>query len=222
MWAVPGVDGVQGTAWINLVREPVDRYSEPLDKVVRALLAGDRAVAETQMSAIAFKPAPPAARRPRPSIDELARIYERDHYQCRYCGIRTFNSAVLGPLSTAFPTQLPAHPNWKADSTHPVYLLQFVTNDHVVPVAWGGDSRDPGNIVTACWPCNSAKADVPLDALSGWRLREPTEADPTWHGLADLHAALWQALGEPELRGVARQWLLINQNLYPKPHAAAS
>ena len=40
------------------------------------------------------------------------------------------------------------HPNWKADATHPVFLLQFVTNDHVAPVAWGGESRDPGNIVT--------------------------------------------------------------------------
>ncbi|HZO67319.1 MAG TPA: HNH endonuclease [Kribbellaceae bacterium] len=201
---------------MHVVRESVDRYSGRLDKAVRAIIAGDHATADTELSAISFEQ-PAAVKRTRPSLVELAEIYERDRYQCRYCGIRAINSAVLGLLSAAFPTQLPVHPNWKAESTHPVYLLQFVTNDHVVPVAWGGDSRDPGNIVTACWPCNAAKADLPLDALNGWRLREPGETDPDWHGLADLHAKLWHALGEPEVRGVAKQWLSINRRLYTVP-----
>lgn len=183
------------------MRDPVDRYSEPLFRIVHAVLARDGAAADAAAEAIAFRPTLSVGVRRRPGIDELAEIYERDRYQCRYCGIRTVNSAVLGLLSKRFPTQLPVHPYWKADSTHPVYLLQYVTNDHVIPVAWGGDGRDPGNIVTACWPCNAAKADVPLDALNGWRLRDPAEADPSWHGLADLHAALWHALGEPELAG---------------------
>ena len=81
----------------------------------------------------------------------------------------------------------------------------------------GRAGRDPSNIVTACWPCNAAKGDVPLEALAGWRIRESGEADPSWHGLADLHAALWHTLGEPELRGVARQWLAINRQLYQPP-----
>ncbi|MDF9718121.1 HNH endonuclease [Nocardioides sp. ChNu-99] len=38
-----------------------------------------------------------------------------------------------------------------------------LTIDHVVPVALGGDD-DPGNLVTACEPCNSGKSSVPLDA----------------------------------------------------------
>jgi 5-methylcytosine-specific restriction endonuclease McrA len=205
------------TLWLDHhVHEPVDRYSSPLERAVQAIIVGDRPGAHAELAAIAFEQAN-RVKRGRPSLRELAEIYERDRYQCRYCGIRTINSAVLRLLSAAFPTQLPLHPNWKADSTHPVYLLQFVTNDHVVPVAWGGHSRHPANIVTACWPCNAAKGDVPLDALHGWCLREPTEADPTWHGLADLHLALWHALGEPHLQGAARQWLSINRQLYPAP-----
>ncbi len=203
--------------WLDAyMREPTDRYSDALLNVVRALLRGDPAAATTAMSAIAFE----SKHMPgghRPSLRQLAEISERDHYQCRYCGIRTINSTVLALLSWAFPTELPVHPNWRADATHPVYLLQFATNDHVVPVARGRHPRDPDNLVTACWPCNAAKADLPLEVLRGWRLRTTSEADESWHGLADLHDALGRELGEPAVTGVAKQWLTLNQQRYGRP-----
>jgi HNH endonuclease len=136
---------------------------------------------------------------------------------CRYCRIRTINSGGLALRSSVFPTELPVHPNWRADTTHPVYLLQFTTNDHIIPVTKGGHPCDPDNLVTACWPGNAAKADLPLEALRGWRLRVEGEADTSWHGLADPHEALWRELGEPALTGVAKQWLTLNQRRYGRP-----
>jgi hypothetical protein len=80
------------------MREPVDRYSDALLTVVHGLLRSDRPAATAAMSAIAFDPPrTPAGRRP--GLRQLAEVYERDRYQCRYCGIRTINSAVLALLS---------------------------------------------------------------------------------------------------------------------------
>src|SRR5690242_7568854 len=106
------------------MREPVDRYSDTLVIVVRALLRSDRQAATAAMSEIAFEP-PYTPAGYRPGLRQLAEIYERDRYQCRYCGIRTINSGVLALLSWAFPTELPVHPNWRAEATHPVYVLRF-------------------------------------------------------------------------------------------------
>jgi 5-methylcytosine-specific restriction endonuclease McrA len=100
---------------------------------------------------------------------EQVRIYRRDSWTCRYCGLRTVPIPVLRVISSRYPDQFPHHPNWKAGHYHPAYLLVSTSLDHVHPRGRGGASSDQSNLVTACWPCNSGKADFTLDEL-GWQL----------------------------------------------------
>ncbi len=63
------------------------------------------------------------------------RIFQRDHWLCRYCGC---NVHGRDPLRT-----------------------DFATIDHVEPLARGGLSIQD-NMVTACRGCNEAKGDMTL------------------------------------------------------------
>ncbi|WP_252189902.1 MULTISPECIES: HNH endonuclease [unclassified Rhodococcus (in: high G+C Gram-positive bacteria)] len=78
-------------------------------------------------------------------------------------------------LSAEFPDQFPFHRNWKTTDTHPVYWSLSATHDHVVPLSHGGDPLDAGNIVTACWPCNSRKSGLLLDDV-GFNFPENVDA----------------------------------------------
>ncbi|OXM64320.1 HNH endonuclease [Amycolatopsis thermalba] len=188
-------------------------YPDALDDLVRALIRRDRAAADARMAAIAERLRPPVHRRT-PSVRARAGIFERDRYQCRYCGVRTVLTPVMRLVSAAYPREFPYHRNWKAGEVHPAVETISATHDHVDPVTRGGDPLDPANIVTACWVCNSAKGNLPLDAL-GWTLRDP--ADDGWHGLADRYADLWDSLGRPPLGPDEAHWLSVTRRLYPRP-----
>ncbi|MGI6869541.1 MULTISPECIES: HNH endonuclease [Amycolatopsis] len=188
-------------------------YTEVLHDVVRALVRHDRATADARMGAISERLRPPVPRRT-PPVRVLAEIFERDRYQCRYCGVPTVLTPVMRLLSTAYPEDFPYHRNWKAGEVHPAVATISATHDHIEPVTRGGDPLDRDNIVTACWVCNSAKGNLTLDVL-GWTLRAP--ADDGWHGLADHYADLWEALGRPALRPGERAWLAAAERLYPQP-----
>lgn len=114
-------------------------------------------------------------------------------------------------VATAYPREFPYHRNWKAGEVHPAIEIISATHDYVNPVTRGGDSLEDGNIVTACWVCNAAKGNLPLDVL-GWSLRVPV--DDAWHCLADLYALLWDALDRPELGRNEREWLAATRELY--------
>lgn len=185
-------------------------YPDALQDVVQALIRNDRSAADYHMATISHD-ARPVTRRRTPAVATLATIYERDRYQCRYCGARTVLTPVMRLLSTAYPREFPYHKNWKAGDVHPAIEIVSATHDHVEPVTRGGDSLNPDNIVTACWVCNSAKGNLPLDAL-GWTLRNPD--NDAWHGLADLYQGLWESLGSPELGANERRWLTETRRLY--------
>ena len=59
----------------------------------------------------------------------------------------------------------------------------------------GGGDNDPGNLVCACWVCNSVKGDLTLEQL-GWELL-PISDDTGWDGLTRYYAALWRLADEP-------------------------
>jgi hypothetical protein len=82
-----------------------------------------------------------------------------------------------------------------ADLTHPAILSRSPVLDHVVPGTAGGDWSDETNLVTACWPCNAAKADLSLEQI-GWRVR-PISSDD-WDGLISLYPGLWRTAGQPK------------------------
>lgn len=186
-------------------------YPDTLHDVVRALIRHGRSAADSRMATIAHAVRPVTPRRT-PAVPILAAVYERDRYQCRYCGTRTVLTPVMRLLSRAYPHEFPYHPNWKAGEVHPAIEIVSATHDHVDPVARGGDSLEPDNIVTACWVCNSAKGNLAVETL-GWTLRDQPGNDP-WHGLADLYAGLWESLGRPELGANERSWLAVTRDLY--------
>jgi 5-methylcytosine-specific restriction endonuclease McrA len=158
-----------------------------------ALLAHDRAGAEEQMTEIAY---PRAQVTKRPSIPRsvMVKVYQRDCWTCRYCGLRTIFYPVMPLLGLIFPEQFPYHSNWKAEQAHPAVAALSSTVDHVVPGAAGGEWLAETNLVTACWPCNARKGDLTLEQLR-WQLRPPQESD--WDGLAGSYWRLWEIAGKP-------------------------
>ncbi len=75
-------------------------------------------------------------------------LFARDDYTCQYCG--RHRSALRG--------------------------RQFLTRDHIVPRARGGQNGW-GNVVTACSPCNNRKGDRSLAEVGFKLLSTPREPD---------------------------------------------
>jgi 5-methylcytosine-specific restriction endonuclease McrA len=78
------------------------------------------------------------------------RIYERDGWQCCYCGV---------------------------NMEHEVASKR--TLDHIIPRAHGGSNHE-NNLVTACITCNSSRKDAPLveqmlEKALEWAMRELPE-----------------------------------------------
>jgi 5-methylcytosine-specific restriction endonuclease McrA len=129
-------------------------------------------------------------------------IHRRDSWTCRYCRARTIAPPILRFLSELYPDEFPYHPNWKAGQVHPAYLLLSTSLDHVDPGGRGGSWREPGNLVTACWPCNTGKADLRLDEV-GWALLDVDDVRSDWDGLSSATEALWARAGRPD---IYRDW----------------
>ena len=185
------------------MRAPDDPYPESLARIIRARIQGDEEAALAAVGEISF--VPPYRRKERwPAMTVIAKIYARDHYQCRYCGERVVLIAVMRLVSRLYPRQFPYHPNWKADSTHPAFVSRSATLDHVKPIAGGGDPVAPDNLVTACWNCNRRKGDLDLEEI-GWSLAEPRDKD--WSGLTELFLPLWEAAGRPLLSEDESAWM---------------
>lgn len=165
--------------------------------VVEGIDAG-RAVAV----AVAYSPRPSS---PRASVPPVlaAKIYLRDHFVCRYCGRRTVLMSVIELLARLYPAEIPyVDHHLPAGRTHPAFTRLMASVDHIHPAALGGN-RDPGNLVTACWPCNIAKSEFDLEFL-GWRVRDIE--DVAWAGLTEFYVPLWRLAGRPDPRRHTR-WI---------------
>jgi hypothetical protein len=77
--------------------------------------------------------------------------------------------------------------------------------DHVPPGGRGGSWSDRNNLVAACWPCNSGKADFALEEI-GWELLGEADVQSDWDGLTLSYGAPWRAAGQPDARYHGR-WL---------------
>jgi len=113
-------------------------------------------------------------------------IFERDHYTCRLCGMKTIDVEVLRGLSRAFPLELPFHPNWKHDATSLVYWTHTTSLEHIIPIARGG-ADEPENFATSCYGCNDMRSHALLEEV-GWTIR-PIEPS-SWRGLREYLSAL--------------------------------
>lgn len=180
-----------------------DPYPDALARIIRARIEDDHDVVATELAAIRFIPQVRPAEK-WPAISAIAKVYARDHYQCRYCGERVILTAVMRLVSRLYPSEFPYHKNWKADSTHPAFISRSATLDHVRPIARGGDPTALDNLVTACWNCNRRKGDLLIEEV-GWQLAEPSDKD--WKGLTELFRPLWQAAGQPPLSEDEAAWM---------------
>lgn len=127
-------------------------------------------------------------RRPRTPDPVKRRVYQRDHYHCRYCGLPTIAPEVRRALQAVVGADaLP----WGStnDTKHGVAFAARTEYDHVVPLKVGG-ANDESNIVTACASCNYGKYDYTLEELG---LDDPqlrTPIDSVWDGLTSFIPAL--------------------------------
>lgn len=83
-------------------------------------------------------------------------IFERDNFQCQYCGKKP-------------PSKREAL-SWMKNNT--------LNLDHVVPRSRGGKTTWD-NVVTSCYKCNSKKASKTLTEM-GWKLKK-VPGRPKWH-----------------------------------------
>lgn len=168
-----------------------DDYPEQIENLIRELLKGEQRPAILDELAYPKRDMPP-----RPPIPQstAAKVYNRDRYMCRYCGGKTILTPIMQLIAELFPDDFPYHPNWKGGQTHPAIIARSPAVDHIEPFAWGGDPLWLGNLATACWPCNAAKADLTLAQL-GWQLLDPPQWD--WRGLTEHYKALWELAGRP-------------------------
>jgi 5-methylcytosine-specific restriction endonuclease McrA len=177
------------------------RLASALGDLVAATLIDDRARASEVLAAIGQRRIE-VQRRPGVSTATRVAIHRRDCWTCRYCRARTVAPPVLRFLSEIYPQEFPHHPNWKAGQVHPAYLLVSTSLDHVDPGARGGSWLEDDNLVTACWPCNTGKADLRLEEV-GWKLLDQHEVRSNWDGLSDATEALWERAGRPD---ICRDW----------------
>jgi 5-methylcytosine-specific restriction endonuclease McrA len=107
------------------------------------------------------------------------RIYQRDNYRCRYCGMLVFDRSKGGrirQLIAAFPALTPGlhldgeilKGTGKNGSIRNVdyskLLWSMAAADHVFPRSLGGDAS-PENLVTSCSGCNYGKGDLSLEQM---------------------------------------------------------
>jgi hypothetical protein len=156
-----------------------------------------------------------------PTAAEILALYIRDGWRCRYCGCRVIYGRARDILRKAYPDEIP----WPASGpSHGGFFALTATPDHVVPYAGGGDNS-PGNLVTACWPCNFGMEHDSLGelGLSDPRLRPPVV--DRWDGLTRLIARKPSAVSaSPELRPAqtAHKSTRAKSKLTPEMHSTQS
>ena len=169
-----------------------EQYPQYIEDAIKALLDDGAEAGARVLVPIAYEPRS-IVRLPAPSRQTRAQVLLRDRFQCRYCGRKTVFEWVMTLLAEVYPTVFPWHMNWKSGATHPAVSLWAAMVDHVVPASHGG-SNDLDNLVTACNPCNLAKASFILEEL-GWSLTEVSNEE--WDGLLGYYVRLWEAVGRP-------------------------
>lgn len=176
------------------VRAQADDYPDHLERTLEALVTGGIEAGREALAPIAYPPRSVARRRGL-SRAVMATVFGRDHFICRYCNGRTILTPIMELLGVVYPDVFPFQSaGWKAGITHPAVIARSPAVDHVVPVVHGG-TDDVENLVTACTPCNSIKADFSLEIL-GWEMQPVGEIE--WDGLGRYYVELWEHAGRPK------------------------
>jgi HNH endonuclease len=127
----------------------------------------------------------------RPDRSLLEKLFARDGYRCRYCGVRVIPDWILELFSDVVGPSVFSGRGSK-EQRHGAAVTFRAVDDHVIPHALGGQT-DLKNLVTACWPCNFGKWKYTLEQIGIYdpRKRRPRRTSH-WDGLVSL---------KPKLRG---------------------
>jgi rubrerythrin len=123
-------------------------------------------------------------KRTRKSIGQkrLEGLFERDHWRCRYCGIRIAGNRTYFKRF-AEQLNLPELTRGRTDETrHGLYVLIMASYDHLVPHSQGGSDADD-NLLTSCWSCQFGKFRFSLDVLGMEKPQVPRTTYKGWRGL---------------------------------------
>ena len=121
------------------------------------------------------------------------KIWNRDHWTCRYCGEAIFFSPTLKLLNTISPGHGYYHKNGKSNAMIDIFQWKWASVDHVHPHAKGGlDSEE--NYVSACWQCNLSYRDG-LDKLQPTAMNT-SAVETNWDGLSSLYLELQTEIDE--------------------------
>ncbi len=101
-----------------------------------------------------------------PGAAEQRKIFERDGWHCRCCGV-----PVVSPQARARLSARHAALRWgkRNAERHAGVFALMASLDHALPRSRGGNN-DPSNLLTACWPCQFGRMD--------WTFEEVQIADP--------------------------------------------
>jgi 5-methylcytosine-specific restriction endonuclease McrA len=199
-------DALPGDGYGAAMESPYTaRMAESVKALAEASVSASPDGVEAALAAIEHRVTDLESRRD-PPFGDIVAVFVRDCWTCRYCGSHTIALPVLRVLSLLYPNRFPHHPSWKAGRIHPAYLLLSTSLDHVRPGARGGSRNERTNLVTACWPCNSGKADFTLEEL-GWSLLDETDVRSDWDGLTGLYPALLESAAQLGGTSYHRQWL---------------
>ncbi len=135
---------------------------------------------------VSYPPKTLPAKHGRPTKKVEHRIFERDNWHCRFCGIRVIDRRVRTIMSRLIPDKqlLRGRGNLKR---HACYVVS-TSLDHVLPRSWGG-TNDESNLVTACWPCQFSRMENRIDEC---RIFDPRDREPiqsNWDGLLRVKRA---------------------------------
>ena len=160
----------------------------------------------------------PLQREPRRafSIAEQAKIFARDHYTCRYCGVPTISLQVMNVVSTLFPWAYSLHPHWKYEKTDRSFSEYSTSLEHHVPIARGGTNEED-NLLTACAWCNYSKNESLAEEL-GWRKLPVAKTE--WDGLSGYLPALLMRL-DGKLKKY-KEWAKIVGSANSASHSSAT
>ena len=122
-----------------------------------------------------------------PKKRDIENIFKRDGWHCRFCGIRVINPKARKLLSKLVSCEsrewCPALQWGGGNLDKHACIAVMASPDHVLPRSWGG-SNEPGNLVTACYPCQFSRMEYRIEdcGISDPRDREPITNG--WDGLS--------------------------------------
>ncbi len=109
------------------------------------------------------------------------KVFERDNYHCRYCGIKLISQMVMKQFISDF--NQPFFQRGRTNiSTHGIIHLTWPVADHIMPWNIGGKT-DLDNLVSSCATCNYGKDGYTLEQMGILNPLERAIIEDGWQGL---------------------------------------